>query len=157
TSPLVKARLLRELCLREAGEYTRTGTVERHRSARARVRRQVRTDRAGASIPASVSRSFGPVHIRRPGTSPSTPVIRWRRWPRCCPTECLPSSWARSSGWPMTRCLWPKRVAALERELDELHRVEEALIAAAIAAGQSVHRSPSALPAAVLGVRVADK
>ena len=49
------------------------------------------------------------------------------------------------------------RVAALERELDELHRVEEALVAAALAAGSSVHRSPSAPPAAVLGVRVADK
>jgi len=49
------------------------------------------------------------------------------------------------------------RVAALERELDELHRVEEALVAAAIATGQPVHRSPSAAPTAVLGVRVADK
>jgi hypothetical protein len=49
------------------------------------------------------------------------------------------------------------RVAALERELDELHRVEEALVTAAIATGQPVHRSPSAPPAAVLGVRVADK
>ena len=49
------------------------------------------------------------------------------------------------------------RIAALERELDELHRVEEALVVAAIAADQSVHRSPSAPPAAVLGVRVADK
>jgi len=49
------------------------------------------------------------------------------------------------------------RVAALERELDELHRVEEVLIVDAIAAKQSVHRSPSAPPAAVLGVRVADK
>jgi hypothetical protein len=49
------------------------------------------------------------------------------------------------------------RIAALERELHELHRVEEALVAAAIAAGQSVHRSPSAPAAAVLGVRIADK
>jgi hypothetical protein len=45
------------------------------------------------------------------------------------------------------------RVAALERELDELQRVEEALVAAAIAGGHPVHRSPSA----VLGIRVADK
>jgi hypothetical protein len=43
------------------------------------------------------------------------------------------------------------------RELDELHRVEEALVAAAIATGEPVYRSPSAPPAAVLGVRVADK
>ena len=48
------------------------------------------------------------------------------------------------------------RVAVLERELDELHRVEETLVAAAIAAGQPAHRSPSAPPAAVLGVKVAD-
>jgi hypothetical protein len=50
-----------------------------------------------------------------------------------------------------------KSVAALARELDELHRVEEALVAAAIAAGEPVHRSPSASPPAVLGVRVADR
>jgi hypothetical protein len=41
-------------------------------------------------------------------------------------------------------------LTALERELDELHRVEEALVATAIAAGEPVHRSPSAPPAAVL-------
>jgi hypothetical protein len=45
-------------------------------------------------------------------------------------------------------------VAALERELDELHRVEEVLVAAAIAAGHSVHRSPSVPPAA--GVKTAE-
>jgi hypothetical protein len=49
------------------------------------------------------------------------------------------------------------RIAVLERQLDKLHRVEEALVAVAIAAGQPVHRSPSAPPAAVLGVRVADR
>jgi hypothetical protein len=49
------------------------------------------------------------------------------------------------------------RIAALERELDELHRIEEALVAAATAVNQPVHRSPSAPPAAVLGVRVADR
>jgi hypothetical protein len=49
------------------------------------------------------------------------------------------------------------RIAALERELDELHRVEEALVAAALAGDSSAHRSPSAPPAAVLGVGVADK
>jgi len=38
-----------------------------------------------------------------------------------------------------------------------LHRVEEVLVAAALATGQGVHRSPSAPPAAVLGVRAADK
>jgi hypothetical protein len=36
----------------------------------------------------------------------------------------------------------------------ELQRVEEALVADAIAAGEAVHRSPSAPPAPVLGVRV---
>ena len=49
------------------------------------------------------------------------------------------------------------RIAALERELDEFHRVEEALVADLIAAGEPVQRSPSAPPRAVLGVRVADK
>jgi hypothetical protein len=49
------------------------------------------------------------------------------------------------------------RFAALERELDDLHRVEEALVAAAIAASQPVHRSPSVPPAAVLGVKIADR
>jgi hypothetical protein len=49
------------------------------------------------------------------------------------------------------------RIAALERELDELHRVDEVLVSAAIAAGEPVHRSPSALPPAVLDVKVADK
>jgi hypothetical protein len=49
------------------------------------------------------------------------------------------------------------RIATLERELEELHRMEEVLVAAAIAGGQPVYRSPSAPPAAVLGVRVADR
>ena len=48
-------------------------------------------------------------------------------------------------------------ITALERELDELHRTEEALVAAALATGEPVHRSPSAPPAAVLGVRAVDK
>jgi hypothetical protein len=47
------------------------------------------------------------------------------------------------------------RVAVLERELHDLHRVEEVLVAAAIAAGQPVYRLPSAPPAAVLGVVIA--
>jgi len=51
----------------------------------------------------------------------------------------------------------PPRIAALERDLDELHRVEEVLVAIAITAGQLVHRSPSAPPATVLGVRVGNK
>ena len=50
-----------------------------------------------------------------------------------------------------------RTIAPLEHELDELHRVEEALVAAAIAAGQPVHRLPSAPPAAVLGVRIQAK
>ena len=36
-------------------------------------------------------------------------------------------------------------------------RVEEALVAVAVAAGELVHRSPSTPPAAVLDVKVADK
>jgi hypothetical protein len=50
----------------------------------------------------------------------------------------------------------PPCIAALGRELDEPHRVEEVLVVAGIAAGEPVHRSPSAPPPAVLGVRIAD-
>jgi hypothetical protein len=63
----------------------------------------------------------------------------------------------RMANDPLPVAQRPPRIAALERELGELHRVEEVLVAAAIAAGQPVYRSPSAPPAAVLGVRVADK
>ena len=49
------------------------------------------------------------------------------------------------------------RIAALEREIDELSHVEEAHIEAAIARGEAAHRSPSALPQAVLGVRIAER
>jgi hypothetical protein len=63
----------------------------------------------------------------------------------------------RMANDPLPVAQRPPRIAALERELDRLRRVEEALVANAIAAGQPVHRSPSAPPAAVLGVRVADK
>jgi len=38
-----------------------------------------------------------------------------------------------------------------------MHRVEEVLVAEAIAAGEPVHRSPAAPPAAVLGIRVTEK
>jgi hypothetical protein len=52
---------------------------------------------------------------------------------------------------------WP-RIAALERELEELHRVEERRWSPPrFAARESVYRSPSAPPAVVLGVWVADK
>jgi hypothetical protein len=70
----------------------------------------------------------------------------------------LPSSWARSSGWPDPAGGTPRAAhRRLERELDELHRVEEVLVAVAIAAGQPVYRSPSAPRAAVLGVRIEAK
>jgi hypothetical protein len=48
----------------------------------------------------------------------------------------------------------PARVAVLEAVVEELSYVEEALVSAAIAEGEQVSRSPSAPPAAVLGVRV---
>jgi hypothetical protein len=63
----------------------------------------------------------------------------------------------RMSSDPLPVAQRPPRIAALERALDDLHRMDAALVAAAIAAGHPVHRSPSAPPAAVLGVRVADK
>jgi hypothetical protein len=49
------------------------------------------------------------------------------------------------------------RLGAIERELDELHRVEEGVIAAALATKEPVHRSPSAPSAAVLDLRIADR
>ena len=51
----------------------------------------------------------------------------------------------------------PALIAALEREIDELSHVEEALIEAAIARGETVNRLPSELPQAVLGVRIAER
>jgi hypothetical protein len=64
----------------------------------------------------------------------------------------------RMANDPLPLAESPARIAVLLRELDdELHPIEEALVADAIAAGQPVHRSPSASPAAVLGVRVADR
>jgi hypothetical protein len=63
----------------------------------------------------------------------------------------------RMANDPLPVAQRPPRIAALERELDGLHRVEEALVAAAIATGELVHRSPSAPPAAVLGVMIAEK
>ncbi len=55
---------------------------------------------------------------------------------------------------PLPLAQRPARIAALERELLELEHGEEALIEAAIARGEAVHRSRTASPAAVLGVRV---
>jgi hypothetical protein len=63
----------------------------------------------------------------------------------------------RMANDPLPVAQRPARIATLERELDELHRVEETLVASAIAVGEPVHRSPAAPPAAVLGVRVAEK
>jgi hypothetical protein len=48
------------------------------------------------------------------------------------------------------------RIAALEHEIEQLAYVEEALVAAAIADGEDVQRSPGAPPQAVLQVRVAE-
>jgi hypothetical protein len=46
-----------------------------------------------------------------------------------------------------------KRIGELEAEIVELAYVEEALVAAAIANGEDVQRSPSAPPQAVLQVQ----
>jgi hypothetical protein len=48
------------------------------------------------------------------------------------------------------------RIAALSNEIEQLAYVEEALVSAAIAEGMDVERSPSALPQAVLQVRIAE-
>jgi hypothetical protein len=46
----------------------------------------------------------------------------------------------RMANDPLPLAQRPPRVAALERELDQLHRMEEVLVAAAIAVGEPVHR-----------------
>jgi hypothetical protein len=48
------------------------------------------------------------------------------------------------------------RIAALIDEIEQLAYVEEALVAAAIARGEDVQRSPNAWPQAVLGVKVVE-
>ena len=63
----------------------------------------------------------------------------------------------RMANTPVPLAERPKRIAALEREIEELSRLEEALVEAAIARGDPVHRSASALPPAVLGVRVVER
>jgi hypothetical protein len=63
----------------------------------------------------------------------------------------------RMANNPLPMAQRPARIAALVRELEDLSRVEEVLVVAALAAGEPVHRSPSTPPAAVLGVRVSDK
>jgi hypothetical protein len=45
----------------------------------------------------------------------------------------------RMANDPMPVARRPPRIAALERGLDDLHRVEEVLVVAAIAAGQPAH------------------
>ena len=62
----------------------------------------------------------------------------------------------RQANDPLPVAERPARIAALERELAELSYVEEALVAAAIAAGEPVALSSSAPPAAVLGVRIVE-
>jgi hypothetical protein len=63
----------------------------------------------------------------------------------------------RMANDPFSVAQRPARIAALEREIDELSHVEEALIDAAIARSETVYRSASALPQAVLGVRIAER
>jgi hypothetical protein len=53
----------------------------------------------------------------------------------------------RMANDPLPVAQRPPRIAALERELDELHRIEEVLVAAAIAPGQP--RAPVAIGAAL--------
>jgi len=62
----------------------------------------------------------------------------------------------RMADEPLPRAERKRRIAALDAELVELARVEEVLVAAALAHGEPVERSPSAPPQAVLGVRVAE-
>lgn len=61
------------------------------------------------------------------------------------------------ANYPIPVAQRPARIAVLEAELEALSYTEEALIAAALERGESVRRSPSALPQAVLGVRVVQR
>jgi hypothetical protein len=58
---------------------------------------------------------------------------------------------------PLPMAQRPPRIAAPEREVNELRRIEEVLVVAAITVGEPGHRSPSAPPAAVFGVKIADR
>ena len=60
----------------------------------------------------------------------------------------------RMANDPVPHSERPARIAALEREIDELSHAEEALVEAAIARGATVYRSPSALPHDRLDVAV---
>jgi hypothetical protein len=62
----------------------------------------------------------------------------------------------RMANDPLPQAERKKRIAALEQEIEQLAYVEEALVAAAIAEGEDVQRSPSAPPQAVLQVRVVE-
>jgi hypothetical protein len=62
----------------------------------------------------------------------------------------------RMANDPMPQAERKKRIAELEHEIEQLAYVEETLVAAAVAAGEDVQRSPSAPPKAVLQVRVAE-
>jgi hypothetical protein len=61
----------------------------------------------------------------------------------------------RMANEPLPLAARHKRITELEAEISELAYVEEALVAAAIARGEDVQRSPSAPPQAVLQVSVA--
>lgn len=50
-----------------------------------------------------------------------------------------------------------KRIAKLQREIDQQQRLEEAIIERAEAEGVQVSRRPTASPAAILGVRIASR
>jgi hypothetical protein len=63
----------------------------------------------------------------------------------------------RMASDPLPQAARQKRIAELEREIEQLAYIEEALVAAAIAEGEDVQRSSSAPPQAVLQVRVVEE
>jgi hypothetical protein len=63
----------------------------------------------------------------------------------------------RMTSEPLPLAQRPAQIAAVEREIEGLSHVEEALVELALARGEPVHRSGSALPQAVLGVRVVER
>jgi hypothetical protein len=76
-----------------------------------------------------------------------------------CPdamTAALMREVERMTNDPVPQAERRKRIAALEHEIEQLAYIEEPLVADAIARGEDVQRSPSALPQAVLQVRIAE-
>ena len=158
---LAETRKRIKAAIAEIDAEARSGAVGGHRGPRSKLRSRARAAGAGRR-----GRRAAQHHLAR---AQSTPGYGYISEHTCDPLALLAALFPdrmlalvmaeveRMANDPLPMAQRAPRVAALEGELEELHRVEEALVAPAVAAGQPVHRSPSAPPAAVLGVSVADR